>query len=96
MEYPSRDKLLNNPGTPTEALHSAVQWPSGDRHCDRIILKGSTSDHSYLHQGCVFQDRCKYVEARCRKGELELKQMSPGHFTDCHLAEKLDLIELKS
>ncbi|MEM7536704.1 MAG: ABC transporter ATP-binding protein [Chloroflexota bacterium] len=104
VEYASRDELLQNPAHPyTEALHSAVPRLAGytgntrehDRR-SRIVLEGSPPDPSNLPEGCVFQSRCRYAQARCSQEEPQLREISDGHFVACHLTEELDLIGIQS
>jgi len=57
----------------------------------RIVLEGAPPDPSNLPHGCVFQNRCRYVESRCRQEEPELREIRPGHFAACHFAEDLTL-----
>ncbi|MEZ4657907.1 MAG: hypothetical protein R2911_10070 [Caldilineaceae bacterium] len=44
-----------------------------------------------LPQGCVFQNRCKYVKDICRKEEPQLRAIGSNHFASCHIVEELDL-----
>jgi peptide/nickel transport system ATP-binding protein len=92
VEYAPRDELLRHPSHPyTEALHSAVPHLTENHRRSRIVLEGSPPDPSNLPPGCVFQNRCRYVQAKCRQEEPELKEIARGHFAACHFAEELDL-----
>ncbi len=39
--------------------------------------------------GCKFNPRCSYAEQICREKIPELREISPGQFAACHLAEKI-------
>jgi peptide/nickel transport system ATP-binding protein len=92
VEYAPRDELLRYPAHPyTEALHSAVPRLTKQGRRSRIVLEGSPPDPSNLPPGCVFQNRCRYVQSRCREEEPELKEIATGHFAACHFSEELDL-----
>ncbi len=92
VEYARRDELLQNPAHPyTEALHSAVPRLSEHSRRSRIVLEGSPPDPSNLPPGCVFQNRCRYVQSECRVDEPALREIAPGHFAACHFSEVLDL-----
>jgi peptide/nickel transport system permease protein len=36
-----------------------------------------------LPDGCAFADRCDFVEASCRTGEIELRPIGTGHLVRC-------------
>ncbi|MCE7985394.1 MAG: ABC transporter ATP-binding protein [Caldilinea sp. CFX5] len=92
VEYAPRDLLLRRPAHPyTEALHSAVPRLTEYNRRSRIMLEGSPPDPSKLPPGCVFQTRCRYAEARCRKEEPMLQEIAPAHFVACHRAAELTL-----
>jgi oligopeptide/dipeptide ABC transporter ATP-binding protein len=92
VEYGPRDELLQNPAHPyTEALHSAVPRLSEHHRRNRIVLEGSPPDPSNLPAGCVFQNRCGYVQERCRQEEPHPLEISEGHHVACHFAQELEL-----
>ncbi len=92
VEYADSQKLLSRPLHPyTEALMSAVPRVTSQGRRKRIVLEGTPPDPSNLPQGCVLQNRCPFVQARCRQEEPELREVRPGHFSACHFAEELDL-----
>jgi peptide/nickel transport system ATP-binding protein len=92
VEYAPRDELLAHPAHPyTEALQSAVPHVSSHGRRKRIVLEGAPPDPSNLPNGCVFQNRCRYVQARCRQEEPELREIRPDHFAACHFSEELTL-----
>lgn len=92
VEYASKDELLLRPAHPyTEALMSAVPRVKGQKRSNRIVLEGSPPDPSKLPQGCVFQNRCRYAEAKCKQVEPEFREVASGHYVACHFAEELQL-----
>jgi peptide/nickel transport system ATP-binding protein len=92
VEYASRDELLAHPAHPyTEALQSAVPRVTMHGRRKRIVLEGAPPDPSNLPHGCVFQNRCRYVQSRCREAEPELREIRPAHYAACHFAEELNL-----
>jgi len=92
VEYATRDEVLNHPLHPyTEALQSAVPRLTEHHRRSRIVLKGSPPDPSNPPPGCIFQARCRYVQAVCSQEEPLLREVVPGHFAACHFSEVLDL-----
>jgi oligopeptide/dipeptide ABC transporter ATP-binding protein len=51
-------------------------------------IDGSVPNPLKLPTGCYFNPRCKYAIDRCRNEQPELKELSPGHFVSCFVAEK--------
>ncbi len=51
-------------------------------------IDGSVPNPLKLPQGCYFNPRCKFAIDQCRKEQPELKELSPGHFVSCFVAEK--------
>ncbi len=92
VEHAPRQALLATPLHPyTEALMSAVPRTSSAGRAKRIVLAGAPPDPGDLPPGCVFQNRCRYVQAECRAEEPVLREVSPGHLAACHFAEQLSL-----
>jgi peptide/nickel transport system permease protein len=42
-----------------------------------------------LPDGCAFAPRCPLAEPACREGEIELRELAPGHLARCRRAEEL-------
>ena len=81
---PSRE-LFKNPTHPyTKALLSAIPIPN-IKIRDRVIniLEGEVSSPINPAPGCRFAPRCSVVEKRCYESDMELKEISPGHFCSC-------------
>ncbi|HVZ16360.1 MAG TPA: ABC transporter ATP-binding protein, partial [Terriglobales bacterium] len=92
VEYAATNELLTHPLHPyTEALMSAVPRVTTHERRERIVLQGSPPDPSNLPHGCVFQNRCRYAQPKCREEEPELSEVRPGHFAACHFAKDLNL-----
>ena len=92
VELAEVDRLFDRPAHPyTEALLSAVPVPNPKRGRKRILLSGEVADPSNPPPGCAFHPRCSYAEDRCRQDVPELREISPGQFARCHLAETLTL-----
>lgn len=92
VEHATTEEVLTNPQHPyTEALMSAVPRVTSQGRRKRIVLEGSPPDPGNLPHGCVFQSRCRYVQAKCRQEEPELREVRPGHYAACHFSDELDL-----
>ena len=58
---------------------------------NRIRLEGEVADPSNPPSGCYFHPRCRYTQGICSQETPHLRELSPGHFVSCHLAEELEL-----
>jgi oligopeptide/dipeptide ABC transporter ATP-binding protein len=47
------------------------------------VIPGKVPDLTEQTVGCRFSDRCKYAEYQCDSQEIELKEISPGHWVRC-------------
>ncbi|MCD6344630.1 MAG: ATP-binding cassette domain-containing protein [Anaerolineae bacterium] len=91
-EVVDSDTLYNNPLHPyTEALMSAIPKPDPLYKSERIIMQGDVADPSNPPSGCYFHPRCNYAQDICKEKEPEFREIKPGHFVACHLAEELHL-----
>ena len=87
-ELGERNELYENPLHPyTQALLSAVPIPDPkrDRARQRTILKGEIPSPINPPNGCRFHPRCPVALDRCKVDIPEWKEISPGHWTACHL-----------
>ena len=81
-------ELFKNPSHPySQALLSAIPLPNIHKKLDRVILKGEITSPIEPKPVCRFANRCNYATDRCRSEEPQLKEISPGHFVSCFLAE---------
>jgi oligopeptide transport system ATP-binding protein len=90
MELAERNTLFDNPQHPyTQSLNSAVPVPSPEteRERKRFILKGDPPSPAHPPSGCVFHTRCPLTVEDCITVEPEFREISPGHFVACHLAD---------
>jgi oligopeptide transport system ATP-binding protein len=94
MESGPVELLYAKPAHPyTEALLSAV--PDVERglaaregkSSGRIVLQGDVPSPTTVIQGCPFHPRCPRVIERCRNDVPALREIEPGHFSACHVAE---------
>ena len=92
VELGETNELYKSPLHPyTEVLLSAVPVPDPDYQAERIILKGEVPSPRNPPPGCYFHSRCQYAEQVCSKIPPSLREVRPGHFVACHLAEKFSL-----
>ena len=88
IEKAPSDELFKNPTHPyTQALLSAIPLPNIHKKLDRVILKGEITSPIEPKPVCRFANRCNYATDRCRSEQPQLKEISPGHFVSCFLAE---------
>ena len=88
VEKSSAVNLFRNPVHPyTQALLSAIPVPDVDYQKKRILLKGELSSPINPKPGCRFAVRCNYARPECFQVQPELKEVEPGHFVACHLAQ---------
>ena len=81
-------ELFNNPQHPyTQALLSAVPHPDPkqERQRQRILLRDDLPDPANPPQGCRFNTRCHKVMDKCYTVQPQLKNVSGGHVSACHL-----------
>jgi oligopeptide transport system ATP-binding protein len=91
VELSDRDALYADPKHPyTRALLSAVPIPSPkiERKRERIILLGDAPSPANPPPGCPFHTRCPIAQkGLCDSAVPEWRELTPGHWTACHLAE---------
>lgn len=80
----------------TAALMRAVPVPDPRIIATDSILRGEVPSPAAPPSGCYFHPRCRFAEDRCRVEAPKLREISPGHFTRCHLAEQLALSNLSN
>ena len=90
MELADRNALFTTPYHPyTQSLISAapVPRPRIERGRKRILLSGEVPSPAHPPQGCVFNTRCPLAQRECFERVPEYRQVKPGHFVACHLAD---------
>ena len=91
VELAERDVLFGETLHPyTQALLSAVPVPDPftETHRERVPLVGEVPSPASPPPGCVFSTRCPLAIDRCRTEIPALREVSPNHWTACHLADQ--------
>jgi oligopeptide transport system ATP-binding protein len=91
MELADRHELFREPLHPyTQSLISAVPAPAPkqERQRRRFILKGDPPSPSNPPSGCVFHTRCPLAIEVCLTTVPEFRELYPGRFVACHLANE--------
>jgi peptide/nickel transport system ATP-binding protein len=92
VEVAPTSELFANPLMPyTEALIGAIPPPDPLRRSRPVKLPGEVPSPSNPPSGCYFHPRCRYATAACKAERPPLREIRPGHFAACHLAETLSL-----
>ena len=87
VEMASSDELFTNPLHPyTKALLSAIPVPDiSKRDEEFVLIKGEISSPINVKPGCRFVARCDFASENCTGCDIELKEVSTGHFVACRL-----------
>lgn len=86
VEIGLTEKVLEKPEHPyTQALISASPVPDPDFEVEEVKIGGGVPSPIDLPSGCLFQDRCPYVEPICRQVEPTPQEIEPGHSVRCHM-----------
>lgn len=90
VEMASSDELFANPLHPyTKALLSAIPEPDISKRDEEFkLIKGEISSPINVKPGCRFAARCDFVSEKCTGSDLELKEVSTGHFVACTLCSE--------
>jgi oligopeptide/dipeptide ABC transporter ATP-binding protein len=74
----------------TRALLSAVPVPDPERRRQRIVLEGDVPSPAAPPPGCPFHPRCPVADKppECRTTLPALREIVPGHFAACHVADQ--------
>lgn len=72
--------LLHGAHPYTRCLIDAAAYFAGDK----VLPKAISAAGETLQNGCVFQDRCRHAQARCRQETPPWHELTPGHRVACH------------
>ena len=89
VELASREDLFREPLHPyTQALMSAIPVANPRLKKQRMILKGDVPSPLNPPSGCRFHTRCPWAIEICSQQEPEFKELLPGHWAACWVAEQ--------
>ncbi len=92
VEMAETEKVIKTPLHPyTHALLSSVPVPDPKHKHGRVKIPGEIPSPIDLPPGCAFHPRCPFAEDICREKKPELREITPGHFAECHFAGELAL-----
>ena len=88
VEYAKADELYANPLHPyTQGLFDSrptLGTPKGQK---LNIIPGSVPNPLHFPPGCKFHNRCSKVVDQCKAAEPQLRELRPGHWVACDVAE---------
>jgi peptide/nickel transport system ATP-binding protein len=88
VELASSQELFKNPLHPyTKLLLASIPVADPKVRKKRENLKGEIASTSSKISGCHFHPRCSIAVDRCKTEEPPLREITPGHFAACHLAD---------
>ena len=89
VELAEAKAIIRAPKHPyTQALISAVPVLDPASKKSRIVLAGDVPSPLDPPKGCPFHPRCPVAEDRCRADAPAWRELAPGHWAACHLAER--------
>lgn len=85
VEKAEAKELFRNPKHPyTKALLGSIPIPSIESaHKKRELIRGEVVSPINPADGCRFASRCPHASAECMQGDVELRELSQGHFCAC-------------
>jgi len=90
VELAPSEEIIKNPMHPyTEALLSAVPIPDPRAKHGRVEIRGELPSPIDIPPGCYFHPRCLYRRGLCSEVKPPLREVTPGHFVQCHFAEQI-------
>lgn len=88
VELASSQELFKNPLHPyTKVLLASIPVADPKVRKKRENLRGEIAGTSRTISGCHFHPRCSIAVDRCKTEEPPLREITPGHFAACHLAD---------
>jgi peptide/nickel transport system ATP-binding protein len=92
VEIAKTGELFHQPRHPyTAALMAAVPVADPRVQSGNVVLKGEVPSPANPPSGCYFHPRCTYAAEVCRTQPPDFREIGPGHFVACHLAEEIEL-----
>jgi oligopeptide/dipeptide ABC transporter ATP-binding protein len=90
VELANAEEVIKNPMHPyTEALLSAVPVPDPKAKHGRVEIKGELPSPINVPSGCTFHPRCLYRRDICKEVRPVLREITPGHWVQCHFAGEI-------
>lgn len=95
VEVATTDEIFKDPRHPyTVALLSSIPTTSPDSASkERIILEGNIPSPIKPPSGCKFHTRCYMACEECKRVPPPLREIKPGHFVACHMADSRKIDE---
>ena len=91
VEIAPRREIFSHSRHPyTRALMSAVPIPDPENTKRRIILQGDLPSPVSPPLGCRFNTRCPYAHDPCFSQRPDMRELSEGHLSACHLNLRTD------
>jgi oligopeptide transport system ATP-binding protein len=90
VEIAPSEQLYHSAQHPyTQSLLSAIPVadPITEKKRERLVLQGDPPSPLKLSTGCPFVSRCPKAFGLCALEKPKLREISPGHFSACHLNE---------
>jgi peptide/nickel transport system ATP-binding protein len=88
VEIAEAKELVRSPKHPyTQALLSAVPVVDPASKRKRIVLPGDVPSPINPPPGCTFHPRCPAAIDICKVEMAPLREISPGHWVACHVAQ---------
>ena len=89
VEKCSSHELFASPLHPyTKALLSAIPVPSLSKRMERTsVIRGEITSPIDPPAGCRFAPRCPFASDACIGKDPELREVAPGHFVACPMAQ---------
>jgi oligopeptide transport system ATP-binding protein len=85
VEMGDTDLVFRNPIHPyTKALFDAVPQPTPGRIKKTAALSGEIGNPLNPPSGCRFHPRCGQTIPQCRRSDVFLQEIKPGHVVACH------------
>ena len=92
VELGDAEEIIARPLHPyTQALLTSVPVPDPTHKRGRAKISGELPSPIDLPSGCVFHPRCPYAQEICKTTKPELREISTGHYAECHFAGQVGL-----